>query len=71
MGQEVSKPVRHRKFDHPTIVNSNKSGNVGNLGRRDQAKDKKCMNISQKLINGDIRVCRYLEVVVKIMGEYW
>ena len=26
MGQEVSKPVRHRKFDHPTIVNSNKSG---------------------------------------------
>ena len=26
MGQEVSKPVRHRKFDHPTIVNSNKFG---------------------------------------------
>ena len=37
---------------------------------RDQAKDKKCINISQKLINGDIRVCRYLDVVVKIMGEY-
>ena len=36
----------------------------------DQAKDKKCINISQKLLNGDIRVNRYLDVVAKIMGEY-
>ena len=26
MGEECSKPVKHRKFDHPIILNSNKTG---------------------------------------------
>ena len=76
MGQEVLKLVKHRKFDHPTIVNSNKSGNVRVLWNYTtydvipSTSSKHPNRVSLRCTNRNVRVNRYLDVVAKIMGEY-